>query len=274
MSDSSVVLIFFTVLMLVGMSLILNQSRQRLRRNKQFLGLTWLKLMAQLIAQIQQHRGLTNGYLNGGVQLENDIKPLVSHINRTVLDIRNVDGWVVGNDRWISFNDHWQRLSATYKEKSADGNLREHNAIIQGLLFLVDDTAQAHDLLLLGDKNVPLQLLWRDVLTTAEFIGQARAIGTGLAAQGVCDSVARIRLNYLCQKILTLTDIIWKELSLDGSKKHTVNELVNCIQENIVKDKITMSPQEYFDIASRAINSLHEQYGKKVDQHLQLIQSR
>lgn len=257
-------LIAVTILFVV--SVLLNNARHNRCRVRQRLGLEWLTSMAQLLSHVQQHRGLSNGFLNGSLQLAKEIDPLQLRIKRDLSDIQSLSNWVVSNERWLNITDHWQRLSSSYKHKLPESCLREHNVLIQSILFLIDDMAQAHDLLLLGRGDQPLQLLWRNLLTATEYIGQARAIGTGLSATGSCDSVSRIRLNYLCQKIISHTEIVWKELSLDSSKRNSITALVNCIRDHVVKDKVSIAPTEYFEIASRAINSLLDQYQSKIDQ--------
>lgn len=262
MSELSVLLILLIFAPLIIVGWFLRFSRLKKIRNKQLTGKVWLKLMAGLLGHIQQHRGLTNGYIKGSKDLKGDIVLLQSRIRRDIIDIEVVDAWVKLSDRWLSISDHWHRLTSTYEQKESENNLKEHNALIQNLLFLIDDMAQTHHLMRLNGMH----LLWRELLTTTEYIGQARAIGTGLSAIGNCDSVSRIRLNYLCQKIKTQTQIIWRELKLDNSKQQSINILVNCIQEKLLQDQVSITPKEYFEIASLAINQLYEQYTNKIDQ--------
>lgn len=263
MPDINLFIVVVVLVITIILTLMLRYLRARYIHNQQAKGYLWLKSMAELLTYIQQHRGLSNGYIQGSRELISDITPLQSRIRRRVTDIEAVGEWVRESERWHSIVDHWQRLSANYEKKESNINLKEHNALIQNLLFLIDDMAQSHQLLLMGR----LQLLWRELLTTTEYIGQARAIGTGLSASGSCDSVSRIRLNYLCQKIVSQSELVWKDLELDSSKRQAVNKLVSCIQNNIIQDHVTIGPKEYFDIASQAINHLYEQYSHKVDQY-------
>lgn len=260
--DSLLIIALSLVVAIPVIALMLRSVRVRKLKQRQQLGITWLVSMAELLSHVQQHRGLTNGFLKGGEALAKQIPPLQLNIKRDLSNIESAGAWVVGYERWLGIVDHLSRLTTTYGKKDSTANLAEHNALIQNILFLIDDMAQAHDLLLVDG----LQLVWREMLATTEFIGQARAIGTGLSAEGYCDSVSRIRLNYLCEKILLQSRKLWEELSLDAAKRVPIDRLVRVIREKVAQERITISPAEFFEIATRAIDGLSDQYVKKIQQ--------
>ena len=262
----SVILVAVVLLVLV---VALAFDRKRSRRRRQALGLAWLQSMALMLARVQQHRGLSNGFLNGSVELNHQIKPLQLRIQRDISDIESQDDWILSSRSWISLKSHWGSLSNDYSDKTAEDNLAEHNHLIQNFLYLIDDMAQAHGLLLLGEREQPLQLLWRELLTAAEYIGQARAMGTGISAQGRCDSVSRIRLNYLCEKINQHCDSVWRDLKLDHKHKVAVVKLLECVQQDILLERINIEPAAFFEIATSAIDTLLQQYQALVE-HMQL----
>lgn len=241
-----------------------HRIKQRLKR--QAVGLSWLQSMRQMLSHIQQHRGLTNGFLNGGQNLLKDIHPLQRIISVDINTISQIDPWIESNDRWQSITQHWARLAGGFEHNGSDNNLTQHNNLIQSILYLIDDMAQAHDLLLLKDeKNRPFHLSWRELLSAAEYIGQARAIGTGVSAAGTCDSVSRIRLNFLCQKITDNTARVWKDILPSETQRQSVDKLLKCINEHVVRERISLPATEFFEIASHALDSLHEQYDSLVE---------
>ncbi len=252
------------VLIVMAVMGIRHRRKQRLKR--QAVGLSWLQSMRRLLSHIQQHRGLTNGFLNGGKDLLKDIHPLQRNISIDISDISRIDAWIEGNERWQSITQHWARLAGGFESNAADNNLVQHNNLIQSVLYLIDDMAQSHDLLLLkDDQNRPFHLSWRELLSAAEFIGQARAIGTGVAAAGSCDSISRIRLNFLCQKILENTARVWRDLAPQESQRLSVDKLVTCINEQVVHERVGIQAADFFYVASQALDSLHEQYDSIVE---------
>jgi len=228
---------------------------------KQKLGLKWLCLLRNLLAHIQQHRGLSSGYLNGGKELLKEIQPLHVIITREISDISSIGNWMENNSEWIDIIKHWKRISENYINNTAKNNLLQHNSLIQNILYLIDDMALEHSLqLLLTTDKKPLHYIWRELLYAAECIGQARAIGTGVTASGTCDSISRIRLNYLCQQVETKTSALNQELAFFTPEKNEISYLLNCIDKNVTREVPDIKSTEFFEIASRALNSLYDQY--------------
>lgn len=266
---NSTTLLLIIAVILIGISL-LRRIRVIRLQYQQRLGLRWLLALGGFLSHVQQHRGLTNGYLSGGDALKADIPPLQKNILSDIDGIEAIGPWITANDRWQSILDHWSRLARSYADKSAEGNLSEHNQLVRNILYLIDDMAQTHGLLHFNG----LATLWRELLTTTEYIGQARAIGTGIAATGYCGSVARIRLNYLCEKIGRYTNLLCNELELEPSRRIPVDSLIECIEKQIAGDRVVISPKEFFDTATRAIDGLSSQYTRKIEQNCLVLTGR
>ncbi len=241
---------------------------RRLQRCKrQALGLSWLQRLRVFLSAIQQHRGLTTGYLNGSVELEGKIREVQHQVSRNIAEISSLDPWMEAQSGWQGITQHWARLSGRYDQHDVDNNLIQHNKLIQNILYLIDDMAQEHDLLLLkSHHDRPLHFAWRELLTAAECIGQARAMGTGVVAAAHCDTVSRIRLNYLCQKIEHTTRAAWSEMPPNAEQKEKRDRLLECINQEIIIAEPSIGVSEFFEIASAALDSLHEQYDAIVEQ--------
>lgn len=233
---------------------------------RQMLGLSWLQSLKSMLSNVQQHRGLSNGYLNGQSDLLAQIQNLQSRVGRDIEAIRQVDAWMENNDRWMGINQHWARLAGNFKSNSADNNLHQHNMLIQNILFLIDDMALHHDLLKLKvQQNKPFFLLWRDLLSASEYIGQARAVGMGVTAKGRCDSISRIKLNYLSKKIDENTSAVWAELDVSDQCIGDTRDLLNLIRTEVIMESVALTPKHYFTQASRALDSLHSEYDALIE---------
>lgn len=268
MTNTLIFVAIFVVLAIV--LLIANQVSSKNRQAKQQLGLQWLYALKNLLSNVQKHRGLSNGYLNGDKTLSVEINLLQSKISDNIKIASRVDEWIDDNSRWQGITQHWAKLSRNYIDNSSVNNLKQHNQLIQNILYLIDEIAQEHDLLLLKTNDgKPLHFAWRELLTAAECVGQARAVGTGILASGHCDSVSRIQINYLCQKIERTTRSTWKIMSPNSSQTTRVQRLIEVINDEVIKDKPTMSTSEYFGVATSALDGLHEQYDSVID-HLDI----
>jgi hypothetical protein len=234
------------------------------QRSKQRLvsGLIWLKHFRSLMILVQQHRGLSNGYLCGDQSLQSRIQPLQSKINQAIHQLEQGGDWLANNPDWPNIKHHWGRLSEGFKYLTPSNSLEQHTKLIMNVLYLIDDCAEQHRLYEMKDKQQrSIRYLWQTLLVTIENIGQARAVGTGVAAAGVCNSVDRIRLSYLHQAI----DGVQVETS-DRSASNAVTQLLNVLEQRVNIDNPAVSANEYFDIATLALeevlqhfdNALHE----------------
>ena len=249
------------LLVLVVLVYVVARNKQRQRFERQKKGLKWLSALRELLAHVQQHRGLSNGYLNGGENLGSDIERLQQAISRDLAYATSIDPSLEDNSRWTGITQHWARLAGNFKRLESDNNLSQHNNLIKSVLYLIDDLAQECDLLLLKNRdNVPLHLYWRELLSTAEYIGQARAVGTGVSAASYCDSVSRIRLHYLCEQIERNSERLYKQIGSSQDQTKRIAELISCIKTQLVVDKPTIEAGAYFSLATDTLDSMLAQF--------------
>lgn len=231
------------------------------RRNKQLIGIQYLINIRYFLAHVQQHRGLSNGYLNGSKNLLFEIEMLHQKLNSNISTINAISTEIENNDRWKSIVQHWSRLANGFHTNIVDNNLQQHNLLIQSILYLIDDMAQLHDLTPIRlNTGIPFHYAWRELLTAGEFVGQARAIGTGVAATQHCSVTDRIKLNYLCQKVEDNCQQLIGHNS--SSKNDPISHLITCINQHLITGQITIDASEYFALASKALDSLLDEYDK------------
>lgn len=239
--------------------LMLSLRRKKNQANQLFIrGIEYIKLLRSLLTYVQQHRGLTTGFINGNLSARPDIEALDMRIQRLMADLEATGDWMIENVKWSSLIDHWTRLGMGYLQGDADKNFKQHNILIANLLYLIDDVADAHHLSkLTGDA---MDTDWRYLLSIAEYIGQARALGTGVAAKGECSSVLRIQLNHLRNKIASSVDSSWPEKS-----RVEIHYLLRCIESQLIVDKPSIDASEYFKLATRCIEHVLEQFDRQID---------
>ena len=222
-------------------------------------GILYLKKLRIFLMYIQQHRGLTNSFFHGNSALADDIERIEHQIGETISDIQAVNGWIQQNGKWESLVDHWQRIRAYFKNSNAEINLKQHNNLIANLLYLVDDLAYAHHLGKLGVVD-SATAKWRKLLFIAEYVGQARALGMGVATKGTCNSVARIQINHLVLKIEANIDVEWEE-----SIQHDFRQFLLIIRQQIIAEPSTILADDYFKIATLCIEHLLSEFDRQVD---------
>ncbi|WP_323814471.1 nitrate- and nitrite sensing domain-containing protein [Cellvibrio sp. NN19] len=218
-------------------------------------GIEYIKLLRSLLTYVQQHRGLTTGFINGNHAARKDIEALDAKIKRIIAELEVAGSWMRDNVKWSSLVDHWSRLAVIYLQADADKNFKQHNVFIVNLLYLIDDVADVHHL----SKNTN-DTDWRYLLSIAEYIGQARALGTGVAAKGECSSVLRIQLNHLRNKIASSIDGSWPDAS-----RVEIQQLLSCIETQLVIEKPSIQAGDYFQLATRCIDHVFEKFDHQIE---------
>lgn len=221
-------------------------------------GIEYIKLLRSLLTFVQQHRGLTTGFINGNLGAKPDIEKITIKIKRIMSELDETGDWIHSNVKWSSLVDHWTRLGITYLQGDADKNFKQHNILIANLLYLIDDVADVHHLSkITGDA---MDTDWRYLLSIAEYIGQARALGTGVAAKGECSSVLRIQLNHLRNKIASSVDSSWPDKS-----RVEIQQLLRCIETQLIIDHPSIQAGDYFKLATRCIEHVLDQFDRQID---------
>lgn len=241
------------------------------KRALQKEGLRHIKNMRLALYLLQKHRGLTTSYLTGQLGQSNAISAVQQEVNQIVEDILGKNKKIMSNELWLSVNEHWQRLSQNYVHLSVDNSILQHNSMIQNLLHLIDDIAFSHELtqLKLMDIN-NIRLVWKEWLLAIECIGQARAMGAAILTEGKSDSVSRIRLAYLQERITEITERAWRELPVTDEQKRQVNRLLACIKIEIINasqsNNITLTSADYFNFCTAVMDDYYQKFDDVIEQ--------
>ncbi|TGG93979.1 hypothetical protein E4656_07300 [Natronospirillum operosum] len=236
--------------------------RQQLARHQHQLA-----LLRHLIAGLQKHRGLSQGVLNGDPSLATELQHTRHQLDQCFGATRGLD--TDHGDRWEALLNHWSRLRAR-QTRDADDNLRQHHQLIRNSLMLLEDVATAMDLTLGRPELSYLPRIWHEVMQAAEWSGQARALGTGMAATGASTPAQRVRLRFLHGKIEMLTWTAMKSLREHeaAQTEHplsdalsrvdpAVSNLLNCIESRLLQtEQPALDARQYFHLATRAVDEL------------------
>ncbi len=260
MESPLLLFVFFVVFpLLFVVFVVLSLKRRRYQLEQQLKhGIGYIKLLRHLLTYMQQHRGLTTGYINGNPLAKPDIERLNQQVKSAIATINKHHHWLVDSGKWHSLVDHWQRLAQSYVRTDAENNFKQHNILIANVLYLIEDVADAHHLAKMGGGNTDTD--WRYLLSIAEYIGQARALGTGVAAKGECSSVMRIQLNHLRNKIAASVEQAWSD-----KLRQEIKQLLHCIETQLVIDVPSIAPGDYFSLATRCIDHILEQFDRQIE---------
>ena len=255
------ILPLITIVIFVFFTICLIHFQRRSLRRKQDKGLHWVELTRNLLANIQKHRGLSTGVLNGDETLIPTINQLQELISKDFNNINSTDVEIIENENWKSILEHWDRLKDRYQHISSENNIEQHTRLIRNILYFIEEIAENYYLLKIPNiSSFGYDFMWKDLLETVEFMGQARALGIGVVASGQCSSVDKIKLNYLSDKITEKSIKLWQKIPCKHSSQNSVKELIVCIKETLIPGRSTISTKEYFDLVTTAMDNLYSEF--------------
>jgi len=271
------------LLLIILFSVSLHHYKIKKQKNLQRQGLVNIAHIKLLISIVQTHRGLSSAWLNGDLSKQAMLLKLEQQAHQEIEQLNNKNS-VDKNGRWGSFTDHWGRLNKHDDTRDAENNFKQHTQMIASLLYLLEDEAERSHLNTMSLPNLPnIGFVWRELVATAEIIGQSRAIGTGVATSKKCTSVNKIRLSFLQQNMQkTINDTLPKLTSLEGftskhsellkaakSKMEFLSKTIEC--ELITANEISINQDEYFALATNSIKALDEIFNHQVEQIEKII---
>lgn len=243
-------------------------SQKQQKGESLYLCIEELELMKALLINIQKHRGLTSGCLNGDTSLEGAIQEIRFQTDQLWRKLSPRNEALTQSSLYEGVHTHWHRLKERWREQTVDNVIDQHNRLILNLLYLIENHAEDNaDLVKIG-REQGIDMIWTDLLETIEAIGQTRAIGTGIVASGRSSAVERIRLKFLIEKveqhIAKLHQALQKNQLLGHqAQTYTIQALVNAksltdfINGHLMTEKNReLSAEHFFGLASASIEPL------------------
>ncbi|WP_203142029.1 nitrate- and nitrite sensing domain-containing protein [Marinobacter mangrovi] len=251
------------VLVLLGIALIaLHILQRRQQRRERQAALETLTQLRQLVSGLQRHRGLSNGVLHGDRTMAQDLSALAARLDRLMASPPDLPADLTGD--WQTLVDQWQRVKDV-NGRDPGHNLTDHHRLIRKGINLIQDTASHMDLAQGDSRLAYLPCIWQEVINAAEWAGQARALGTGLAAAGVSDAAQRVRLRFLHQKVDTLSRTAFSRLEVPGTGptarldacKQAVGRFLESLDHDLLgSEEIAVPAQTVFEQGTQAVDTL------------------
>lgn len=245
-----------------------------------------LRLFLQLV---QQHRGLSSGYLNGDLTFKEKMTEKQKQLQTQVIKLDQLSTQLIKQqlDEWDSLKSQWLDIEKNIFTLSSDDSFSTHTTLTLATMEFIKDVADTSQLIL--DSNLDTYYLIEATVTDlpnlAENMGQVRAIGTGVATKGSLTDQEKTQLISLKSNIDTFKgnldrgfDIIIHqnpglqdrlEETYSNSSKATI-QLLKTIEEKLIYN-VSIDPQDFYNEATSVINSnfsLFEMETKLLDEAL------
>lgn len=246
------------------------QRQARLARANFDQSLAVCRQLLLLITQLQQHRGMSTAWLAGDAGFAGRLQAKQAEIDALLPGLlqagRREAGYAApcftGNELSL-FAFRWRSLVESLAGKKPDESIAEHSALIAEALDWLSALGEARlDPAAPSAEALGLARNYAHRLPAlAECLGQARALGSGVAARHGCAPVPRVRLVFLVGRAETLLE--QAAGASDGGRvtaqaRAAVRDLAQTVRSRLLQgDGIDLPPQAYFAQASQAIDAVY-----------------
>lgn len=257
-----------TLLLLVLLLTRLSYFRRRqLARRQHTQILDQIRLLRLLLEQLQRHRGLCYGSMSGEPGLEAQRWSVSQQVDALLKQAKVHEASLFWYPGWHHVLAGWQEVDAQREQASAEQVLLLHNRMIAQLLDTIEEMAGKQDLVCLGHLVPQTEGLWLELLQNAELLGQARAIGTGIAARRQNSALQREELQRLAEQIRLRAYGVPARLYSDAllrtqmaaavrEAEDSLDALLQLIEDLLESEKGPLvRAQNYFQTATRTISA-------------------
>jgi len=255
----------------VGCAFAVNSKSRRNGLSFQRDGISINRLAKQLLLDMQQHRGMASALLNGDKSFAMKLETKQADIERDIAALearRNQE--LIMDKRWDDILTGWQSLRKQVLTLTPEESFRQHVALVRLIVYLMGDVAERSQIV--GQHSIDAALvntLWSKLPIAAEGLGQARALGAGAAAKGVCNGVTRTRLRFLLGRVGETVKAVSDDLARADatqaanmmhawqSSAQSVNVFLTLLEEKIINtEKPLINAEQYFSAATQTIDTL------------------
>lgn len=265
-----------------SLAFLINQKGRKNCLSLRQEGIRANRLVKQLLIDAQMHRGMLSAYLSGDQSFAPRIEKKQQDIDRDMaaLDPLRSRG-MMKVPRWEKIKRDWLALRGEAVALSLEENFRRHSDLIRAVLYLMGDVAESSQLAgPCAADDALVQTLWSHLPATAEGLGQARGLGTGVAAKGYCSSTARIKLRFLEEHISATMARVDRDLArVDCSEalgslvakswaasNQTVREFLTMLEERLINtDKPSIAADQYFSTSTKALDAVFQVFDQASD---------
>lgn len=265
----TMIMVFYTI-----------QLNDNIKTSKsQLVGLHYNVAVRSLIQHTQQHRGLVSVYLGGNISLKDQITQKQLDIKKDITSIDELDAkygtMLLSSAHWKDIKSQLTILEGKIYTLSLTEATTAHTILIAKMLTFNAEIADSSKLIL--EQHIDKYYLVDNIVSklprTTEYMGQSRAIGSGVAGKKSIAKLERTKLESLTQLItIALSDAnrgmdtvyishpeIKNKIGTSYSKAiDASSKLVDTVTKEILEaDKITLNSADYYTFATNSINDVY-----------------
>jgi methyl-accepting chemotaxis protein len=261
---------------------------------KETLGIEYSNSVRKLLEHLQQHRGLSNTYLNGDESFKEPLLAMRLQVDDDIKEIDQTDerlgNQLITTDKWKPIRDKWQVLREGDFNLKPIANYEFHSSLISDLLSFMIYIGDTSGLRLDpgSDSYYLMNTMLIKLPAIIETASQARGLGSGISARKTISADEKLQLIVLSGNLQSAIDAIKSRRSIVDShylkllltpyiqnELTTIATLLDLLNNELIhSENITIQPKQYYDTATIAVDSGFKLYDVEGPELVKLINIR
>jgi diguanylate cyclase (GGDEF)-like protein/PAS domain S-box-containing protein len=265
-------LIYLIAIAVVMHSLYVSLSQVSRASRLELEGIALIKPISITVQFMQQHRGLSAGYLGGIKDFRTERSAKLIKTTAAFYALKSLlPAGLIQSEKWMRIETAWNRLQADGLNWTVEENFAAHTQLIDGLLDLEMDIADEYALTIDPDLDSSY-LIDTAVLKlprALESLGQVRAFGASILGK---KQLSEYQKNTLITLIAQLDDTL-KTLIINFAKTGRYNsqtqsqlsetsknitesshKIVDLVRSDIMSSRFSESPKDFFKMTTDLID--------------------
>ncbi len=263
---------------------------------KERMGVEYNHPLRKLLENMQQHRGMSSGFLNGDISFKEQILSKQNQIDENIKAVDAMDqkygASLKTSDKWKMLKTKAQDLKARIWSLNAQTSFNDHTTLIADILSIITYVGETSNLIL--DPQLDSFYLMDATISKlpalSEDLGQLRALGTGVAARKAATEAEKNKIIMLYGLVKAAIDAnnngfeaaFRENPNLKSKLENYVRDTVNSINDflrivdrDIIKaSSINFKGEDYFQNATRTIATAFKVYDETSPELDNLLKAR
>ena len=243
-------------------------------------GVTYLQAARMPLQHIQQHRGMTAAYLNGASEFKSRIMSKRQDVDKFLAQLQQTENELGETLKTQGSTGklvrQWESIKVNSLNKNAGEAIKMHSKLVVDVLTLMTTVADNSEITL--DPKLDSYYMGAALISSLpnlmENMGQARAVGSSIAANGEFTQKSYVKISVLLSNIdnyaaqlasglaasVAENDTIKRNLgSMIEANNKAVSKMKHLLEDELIKpEKITITSDEVFNTATQAINGSYK----------------
>jgi methyl-accepting chemotaxis protein len=260
------------------------------------LGVKYVQAARLPMQYIQQHRGMTAAYVNGATEFKSRIISKRQDVDKYLAQLQKLENELGDTLKLTGTTNQliqqWQSIKANSMNQQANIAIQNHSKLIAMILKLIVTVSDNSGITL--DPKLDTYYMGSALVNILpnlmENMGQARAVGSSIAAKGEFTQNTFVRLSILVNNINTYANQLKSSMAsavganngirqnlgsmIEGNNK-AVEEMKNLLVKDLLEpEKITIASNKVFNTATHAINGSYKLFDAMAPELLKIFDKR